>query len=531
MTETGKFVFQYSAAIAAAAKSTKNKAQPPLDHDNRSDDGLSVSRAARSLAARLGLVALAFAAVPVILYGDFSAAEGAKQNLLLSRLQIEGQLIARGLSLGLAQLKRPSVLETHRILEDLQPQGVNVRLLLRPAPTGHQALAQSLFLVGAEPPMAAESVDGERERLASTGIIRAVTDSCQGGRALDLHYTSSTGAEEVLTSIVPFTSNAGCWAVVTSQSTQELAGSFIDRPYWKSPEIRIAAAVYALLAVLVLMVFGSLWLNIRRLGRQARKVAEGRGGIVPFSKVNRVPELDGVARELDEMVSNLRATANAFRFAAEENAHAFKTPIATIAQAVEPLRRHVGAARSLQVIEAAVERLDSLVAASRRLDQVNADLVTPPRQPVDLSQLVQALLDSYAESGAEAGGIRIDRRVTPNCVVRGSLDLLETVIENILDNALSFSTEGGAVAVTVARGDHKVVLSIDDSGPGAPEDMLERMFERYVSHRPSADPSGAPHFGIGLWIVRRNIAAIGGTVEARNRSEGGLRVTVVLPSA
>ncbi|HSV30073.1 MAG TPA: ATP-binding protein, partial [Candidatus Omnitrophota bacterium] len=290
--------------------------------------------------------------------------------------------------------------------------------------------------------------------------------------------------------------------------------------------------VYAFLMVLVLTVFGGLWLNLRRFGRKARAIAEGAGGTTPFTKLNRIPELDGVAREFDQMVGNLRATADAFRYAAEENAHAFKTPIATIAQAVEPLRRAVpasdSAGRSLQVIEAAVDRLDSLVAASRRLDQVNADLVTPPRQAVDLSKLVAALLDSYDEVADR--GIQIERRVTAGCVIRASVEMMETVIENILENAISFSPTGGLIMVTVARGDGRVVLAIDDQGPGAPEDVLERMFDRYVSHRPEQDPSGAPHFGIGLWIVRRNVAAVGGTVEARNRDGGGLRVTVTLPS-
>ncbi len=495
-----------------------------------------VSRAARSLAARLALVAVAFAAVPAILYGEFSAAEGVKQNLLLSRLQVEGQMLARGLSLGLSRLPKASVIAARQVLADLEPQGVNVRLLLRPARRGGEG---PLYLVGAVPPLPPEAVEAERERLGMAGVLKAVPDSCQGGRALNLHYTTASGADEVLTAIVPFTTPVGCWAVVTSQSAAELAGSFVDRPYWKSPEVHIAAAVYALLVVLVLTVFGGLWLNLRRLGRQARRVAEGHGGAVPFAKVNRVPELDGVVRELDEMVGNLRATADAFRFAAEENAHAFKTPIATIAQAVEPLRRTVegvagqgreGASRSLQLIEAAVERLDALVAASRRLDQVNADLVRPPRQPVDLSQLVAALLASYTEAVADRG-IAIEHHVTPGCVVRAGVELLETVIENILENAISFSPAGGTVTVTVARGDGRVVMAIDDRGPGAPEDVLERMFERYVSHRPAADPSGAPHFGIGLWIVRRNVAAIGGTVEARNRDHGGLRVTVTLPAA
>ncbi|MGE5477259.1 MAG: sensor histidine kinase [Bacteroidales bacterium] len=490
------------------------------------------NRAARSLAARLVLVACAFVAVPLFLYGEFSAAEGAKRDVLLARLQVEGQLIARGLALGLARVKAPSVAETRKVLEELQPEGVNVRLLFRPL------LADSrpgpVFLVGAVPALATDAVESEREQLAAAGVIRAVPDSCEGGQPLDLHYAGTSGADEVLTSVVPFTTSAGCWAVVTSQSTQGAAGSFLDRPYWKSPEVRIAAAVYAVLMVLVLTVFGGLWLALRRFGHEARRVSEGIPASRPFVKANRIPELDGVARELDQMVGNLRSTAEAFRFAAEENAHAFKTPIATIAQAVEPLRRVVGgmggADRSLQVIEASLERLDALVAASRRLDQVNADLVSPPRQAVDLSKLVGALLESYDDVTADRD-IVIERRVSAGCVVRGSVEMMETVIENILENALSFSPEHGAVTVTVARGDGRVVMTIDDQGPGAPPEVLERMFERYVSHRPASDPSGAPHFGIGLWIVRRNVAAVGGTVEARNRAEGGLRVTVALPAA
>lgn len=489
----------------------------------------------RSLATRLALVAVAFAAVPAFLYGEFSAAEQAKRDVLLSRLQVEGQLIARGLSLGLARIKAPSVVETRKVLDELGPAGVNVRLLFRPVLA--ENLPGPVFLVGAAPALAAEQVEAERERLAAAGVIRAVPDSCAGGRALDLHYSNASGTEEVLTSIVPFTTPAGCWAVVTSQGAAEAAGSLLDRPYWKSPEVQMAAGLYALLMVLVLTVIGGLWLNLRRFGHQARAVGDGIAPTKPFVKANRIPELDGVARELDQMVGNLRSTAEAFRFAAEENAHAFKTPIATIAQAVEPLRRSVAddpagssSSRALQVIEASLDRLDALVAASRRLDQVNADLVSPPRQAVDLSRLVAALLDSYDET-ADDRAVIIERRVTPGCVIRAGIEMMETVIENVLDNALSFSPDGSTVTVTVARGDGRVVLAIDDQGPGAPPEVLDRMFDRYVSHRPESDPSGAPHFGIGLWIVRRNVTSVGGTVEARNRAEGGLRVTVTLPSA
>jgi two-component system sensor histidine kinase ChvG len=72
---------------------------------------------------------------------------------------------------------------------------------------------------------------------------------------------------------------------------------------------------------------------------------------------------------------------------------------------------------------------------------------------------------------------------------------------------------------------------IGDAGPGVPEQDLERIFERYFSHRPrdgGADGQ-TPHFGIGLWIARRNLEALGGTIRAENRHPHGLLVRVTLP--
>jgi two-component system sensor histidine kinase ChvG len=82
---------------------------------------------------------------------------------------------------------------------------------------------------------------------------------------------------------------------------------------------------------------------------------------------------------------------------------------------------------------------------------------------------------------------------------------------------------------------------VDDEGPGVDPANLDRIFERYFSHREpgrgmpedeaAAHQAGAAHFGIGLWIVRRNIEAFGGRVRAENRPTGGLRMTVALPLA
>jgi len=488
----------------------------------------------RSVGARLGFLVVAFVAVPVILYGQFESAEHGKRTALLRSLQAEGHLISQALRMGLEASPGATVADTRALMQRIDPRGMKMRLLFRPAATP----AAELYLIAAAPAVSADQLERERRELAETGVIQTIPTSCQGAQPLDLRYYGGRGGEEVLTSITPFTTKSGCWAIITSHSTSEGIGALLGGPYWQSSEIQLAAGTYAVLALLVLALFGGLWRNLHRFAVQARLVAAGSTGAAPFGTLNRVPELTQVAEEFDRMVLSLRASAEAMRHAAEDNAHAFKIPIATVAQAIEPLRRAVPAEdprgrRALQLIESSVARLDALVTASRRMDETNASLVNPPRERVDLSRLVGSLAASYAEIAAEKK-VALAAAIAPGCVVLAGPELLETVVENILDNALSFSPAGGTVRMSLTRGPggpKLLRLVVEDEGPGAAPEMLAHMFERYVSHRPGAAAPAEQHFGVGLWIVRRNVAAIGGTVNAENRGAGGLRMTVTLPAA
>ncbi|MDX1402395.1 MAG: ATP-binding protein, partial [Kiloniellales bacterium] len=113
-------------------------------------------------------------------------------------------------------------------------------------------------------------------------------------------------------------------------------------------------------------------------------------------------------------------------------------------------------------------------------------------------------------------------------------EMVETIIENLLDNAIHFSPDHGTIFVELGPGDDKrsARFIIQDEGPGVPPEKLEMIFERYVSNRTAVgDPKSSVHFGLGLWIVQRNARAMGGTVGAANRKPHGLRVTVNLPRA
>jgi len=256
-----------------------------------------------------------------------------------------------------------------------------------------------------------------------------------------------------------------------------------------------------------------------------------------FVEVGVMPELTPVAREFDGLVAALEGSAKNIRFAAEENAHAFKTPLGVIAQSLESLKRSVApdnarGMRAVTLIEQALSRLDGLVSAARHMDEVSAELLDPPREPVELSKLVAHIAEDYADTIADSGR-RLAIGPLDRATVKGGEDLIETVLENLLDNAESFSPRGGEIKLALKIENRSAVLTVEDEGPGVDPANIERIFDRYFSMRAPTNGvgNGETHFGIGMWVVRRNVEALGGTVVAENRAPHGLKVKVKLPLA
>ena len=103
--------------------------------------------------------------------------------------------------------------------------------------------------------------------------------------------------------------------------------------------------------------------------------------------------------------------------------------------------------------------------------------------------------------------------------VRGAPARLERAIENLVDNALSFSPADAAVLVCVESDGGKVRLAVCDDGPGIPEERREAVFERFHSVRPEGEAFGA-HSGLGLAIARTIVEAHDGTLTIRDRPDG-----------
>ncbi len=123
--------------------------------------------------------------------------------------------------------------------------------------------------------------------------------------------------------------------------------------------------------------------------------------------------------------------------------------------------------------------------------------------------------------------------------MRAPKETLVVVCENILDNAISFAPPDSTIRVTLGKTDGMAYLDFEDEGPGIDPKKLDHIFERYFSLRRPPTPAGEEiindqprpdHAGLGLWIVKRNVEALGGRVTATNRIGGGFSVRVALPT-
>ena len=487
--------------------------------------------ASRSLRSRVALLAAIFVAVPILLYMQFQAVDRQRTELLRDTMVRQGQIIAEGLRPLVGPLDTARATTLAAALDRMSAGRVRIRLLFRPrANAGADA---GFFLVAASPPVSGAQIDQERRQLVSSGVLNDLVPSCERTQPLSYHYTNPAGIEELLTSATPLMTDSGCWIVVTSAATTELVGTLLSQPYWKSPEIRFALLIYLAMAGLVFAIFTGIWNDLRGFAKLSRHIRTYRGEGA-FVHRNHVPELAPVAEEFDLLVRELRSSAEAVRRAAEDNVHAFKGPLGVIAQSVEPLRAVVAgrddkSRRALERIEKATERLDALVTAVRRMDVAAAESIGGKRDPIQLMNFVQEFVGNYRTQLGKTAP-RINMVCTGRSVVRADPQHLETVLENILDNAVSFTPAGKEIRITCSAEGHEAAIAIADQGPGVPEEHLARIFERYFSLRAAAS-EGAANFGVGLWIARRNIESIGGAIAADNERDGGLRITIRLPLA
>jgi two-component system sensor histidine kinase ChvG len=389
-------------------------------------------------------------------------------------------------------------------------------------------------------------------------------------RALDRGFNALVGEKSDPDFVEPQTDNAAAWSEVVQarqsgrtaseiRQAPELTPVFSaaapvadgstllvtdnDRDFTRTVRAQRRSLMVALGAVAALSVLLSLFLArtivrpLRRIAMAAHRVRLGRAREV---KVPRLPsrrdEIGMLARSISDMSQSLRVRIDNIEAFAADVTHELKNPLASLRSAVDGLERIDDPKlrkQLLDVIHQDIQRLDRLIGDIGEAARTDAELARARFEPVDLGDLIGQLVAGL-EKRRETGNVRIAfaRPRRASAIVMGEPGRLARAIDNIIDNAISFSPPGGLVEVAATHVDDVIRIRIDDEGPGVPPDLREAIFNRFHSVRPAAEGFGR-HSGLGLAIARAIVEGHDGEIDVADRDDApsGARFTIILKAA
>lgn len=298
---------------------------------------------------------------------------------------------------------------------------------------------------------------------------------------------------------------------------------------------------------------------ITRLRAATQRLASGdltaRAG-VPGSR--RHDEMAELMRDFDRMAERLENLVNAQNRLLTDISHELRSPLARLNVALELARQRSGtdARSALDRIDRETNRLNEMIQRLLTIARLEAGNELIEKSPVDLEQIIHEVAKDAAFE-AQSRHCHVEATVVDDCIVLGSPSLLHSAIENVVRNAIRYTEEGTSVEVRLEHGAglpnprlqnaetrelepekaelqsndssrSEAVVRVTDSGPGVPEDALDKLFRPFyrIDDARGRQTGGV---GLGLAITDRAVRLHGGTIRVSNRPQGGLMVEIRLP--
>jgi two-component system, OmpR family, sensor histidine kinase ChvG len=281
----------------------------------------------------------------------------------------------------------------------------------------------------------------------------------------------------------------------------------------------VAAGVMVVLSILLA---GTIAEPVRRLADAAESVRRrirSRVEIPDFTR--RRDEIGHLSGTLRDMTNALYSRIEAIESFAADVAHELKNPLTSLRSAVETLpvaKTDESRARLLSIIQHDVKRLDRLISDISDASRLDADLQRQEAAPVDIAKLLSTVVAVANEVKRDDGvcvTLRFEGGGARAFQVPGRDSRLGQVVDNLIENARSFSPPGSTVRVACRRLKSNVEIFVDDDGPGVRPDAMEKVFERFYTDRPQQ--GFGQNSGLGLSISKQIVEAHGGAIWVENR--------------
>ncbi|EHD23016.1 MULTISPECIES: ATP-binding protein [Brenneria] len=240
----------------------------------------------------------------------------------------------------------------------------------------------------------------------------------------------------------------------------------------------------------------------------------------------RHDEISEVARDFDSMVERLEILVSTREQLLHDVSHELRSPLARLQLAIGLARQNAGNTESsLSRIEREAARMDKMIGELLALSRTqNADV---DEEYFDLLGLVTAVVND-ARYEAQVPGVEILLQADDGIdhTVKGNAELMRRAIDNIVRNALRFSSRAQQVQVSLSGDEHEWTIRVADQGPGVEKSKLSSIFDPFIRIK---SPLSGKGYGLGLAIARRVVQAHGGHIEAENGAQGGLVICLLIP--
>jgi two-component system sensor histidine kinase BaeS len=284
--------------------------------------------------------------------------------------------------------------------------------------------------------------------------------------------------------------------------------------------------------VFLLLVFGA-GRGMRRFTRPMDDLIDAAGRIERGDYSATIPEsgpreLRSVARAFNSMSARLKSSDEQRRSFLADVVHELRTPLSVIRGQAEGIADGVYAADAEHIapIVDATQSLELLVEDLRALALTDTGSLALNREPIDVAELVDETVASFAAQADEAGVKLTASAPSGMPVVDVDPTRMRSAIGNVIANALRYTPSGGSVSVSAAAaGVDRVVISVADTGEGIAPDLLPHVFERFVR---GAESKGS---GLGLAIAHDITVAHGGTIDVESALGAGTTFRISLPVA
>lgn len=297
-------------------------------------------------------------------------------------------------------------------------------------------------------------------------------------------------------------------------------------------EIFSVAAAWLILIAAALAIGGSVAMG-RAVGRRIDAVTQTARRVMAGSLTERIPlrgtgdDFDELAGTLNQMLGRIEEAVDAVRRVSDNVAHELRTPLARLHADLDDLRMTADESERQRLADQALTeagRLQSIFDALLRIARIESGRHHAGFRRVDLSTLLADAVEFHLPD-AEARGQRIESRIAPGLILEADPDLLFQAVSNLLDNAVKYGGDAGAVTVSAARTATDVVVEISDAGSGIPPAYREKVTERFFR---LPDTAGEPGSGLGLSLVSAIVALHRGRLRIEDAGPG-TRVRLELP--